>query len=323
MAATAMTSASLARRTIKRGLSCSLAAMIVTRFAPSPTGLLHLGHAFAAITAHDAAFSDLPAPGRFLLRIEDIDTARCREDFVAAIVADLHWLGLHWEEPVLRQSARGDAYRAALGALDARALLYPCFCTRKEIAEEIARAGEAPHLDLPAALGPHGPIYPGTCRNLPPAQREARVARGDAFVLRLDTAKAAGLVGPLTFTELGAGPRGERGVISVEPMLFGDVVLARKDIPAAYHLAVVVDDAFQDVTRVTRGHDLFAATHVQRLLQALLGLAEPQYAHHRLVLDAQGRKFSKRDHAVTLGSLRDNGVTPADIRSRLAGLTSR
>jgi glutamyl-Q tRNA(Asp) synthetase len=298
--------------------------MIVTRFAPSPTGLLHLGHAFAAITAHDAAFSDATVPGQFLLRIEDIDVSRSREEFVDAIVEDLHWLGLNWEEPVLRQSSRAEAYRRALGALEANGLLYPCFCTRKEIAEEVARAAEAPHYEFgrSAAGGPDGPIYPGTCRGLTKAQCAARSDRRDPFVLRLDAAKAAALVGPLTFTERGAGPSGEHGTIAVQPALFGDVVLARKDIPAAYHLAVVVDDGFQGVTQVTRGNDLFAATHVQRLLQALLDQPEPQYAHHRLILDTQGRKFSKRDHAVTLKSLRESGVTPAQIRARL-GLTSR
>jgi len=298
--------------------------MIVTRFAPSPTGLLHLGHAFAAITAHDAARAGSTAAGRFLLRIEDIDTARCREEFVAAIFEDLRWLGLTWEEPVLRQSSRGEAYRFALGTLEANGLLYPCFCTRKEIAEEIARAAEAPHYESrrAAAGGPDGPIYPGTCRGLTKAQCDARIARGDPFVLRLDAAKAAALAGPLTFTELGAGPNGETGTIAVEPLLFGDVVLARKDVPAAYHVAVVVDDAFQGVTRVTRGNDLFAATHVQRLLQVLFDLPEPRYAHHRLILDETGKKFSKRDRAVTLRALREEGVTPAAIRARL-GLTSR
>jgi glutamyl-Q tRNA(Asp) synthetase len=282
--------------------SCSLAPMIVTRFAPSPTGLLHLGHAFAAITAFETG-------GRFLLRIEDLDASRCRDEFVTAIFEDLHWLGLRWEEPVLRQSARSEAYRTALGRLDAKGLLYPCFCTRKEIADEVARAGEAPY-------GPDGPIYPGTCRHLTRQQRDARMQR-EAFVLRLDCAKAAALTGPLAFTELGAGPNGERGTISVDPLLFGDVVLARKDIPAAYHLAVVIDDAFQGVTRVTRGNDLFAATHVQRLLQVLLDLPEPEYAHHRLILDESGKKFSKRDHAVTLKSLRESGVTAAQIRARV------
>jgi glutamyl-Q tRNA(Asp) synthetase len=285
--------------------------MIVTRFAPSPTGLLHLGHAYAALTARDAA---LPG-GRFLVRIEDLDKARCREDFVGAIFEDLAWLGLRWEEPVLRQSSRDDAYRAAIATLERKGLLYPCFCSRKEIAEEIARAVEAPN-------GPEGPIYPGTCRTLTQTQRDVRMARGDAYVLRLDATKAAALIGAQRFHERGAGPQGERGAIAVEPLLLGDVVLARKDIPAAYHLAVVVDDVFQGVTLVTRGNDLFAATHVQRLLQALLDLPAPNYAHHRLIVDAAGKKFSKRDHAMTLRSLRESGLTPAEIRAQL-GLTSR
>jgi len=277
--------------------------MIVTRFAPSPTGLLHLGHAFAAITAHDAG-------KRFLLRIEDIDTARCREEFVEAIVEDLNWLGLRWEEPVLRQSSRALAYRAALSKLDAVGLLYPCFCTRKEIADEIVSAIEAPH-------GPDGPVYPGTCRHLTPIERRSRIESGAPHALRLDVAKAAKLAGPLSFQEQGRGPNGESGGIAALPEQFGDIVLARKDVPAAYHLAVVVDDALQDVTLVTRGNDLFAATHVQRLLQALLDLPVPRYAHHRLILDERGKKFSKRDQSVTLRGLREVGATPATIRNRL------
>ncbi len=304
--------------------------MIVTRFAPSPTGLLHLGHAFAALTAFAGA-------DRFVLRIEDIDTARSRAQFVDAIFEDLRWLGLSWEEPVLRQSTRAPAYRAALDALDAKGLLYPCFCTRKDIAEEIARAGEAPHIDSLAAPrpgdrlaaprpgdhlaasrpGPDGPIYPGLCRTLSHDERTRRVAAGEAYVLRLDAAKAAARTGPLSFRELGSGGHGEHGTIAVQPLLFGDVVLARKAMPAAYHLAVVVDDAFQGVTRVTRGNDLFAATHVQRLLQALLGLPAPDYAHHRLILDGEGRKFSKRDRATTLRDLRAQAATPQDIRRRV------
>lgn len=286
--------------------------MIVTRFAPSPTGLLHLGHAFAAITAHNAG-------ERFLVRIEDLDTARCREAFVDAIFEDLRWLGLRWEEPVLRQSSRAEAYGAALARLDGLGLTYPCFCTRKEIADEIARAVEAPHFDALTASrsGPDGPIYPGTCRHLSADERARRVAAGTSYAVRLDSTKAAAMAGPLTFEESGVGPQGERGVIAAQPTLFGDIVLARKEMAAAYHLAVVADDAFQSVTRVTRGNDLFAATHVQRLLQTLLGLAEPSYAHHRLILDAEGRKFSKRDRAVTLKSLREAGVTPDGIRARL------
>jgi glutamyl-Q tRNA(Asp) synthetase len=270
--------------------------MTVTRFAPSPTGFLHLGHAFAAITAAKAG-------ERFLLRIEDIDLSRLREEYVDAIFEDLRWLGLRWEEPVLRQSERGDAYRAALAVLDANGLLYPCFCTRKEIADEIARASEAPH-------GPDGPIYPGTCRHLTKAERDERIARGDAFALRFDAAKAATIAGPLTFSEHGK-------THAVDPLVFGDVVLARKDIPAAYHLAVVVDDAHQGVTLVTRGEDLLPAVHIQRVLQAVLELPEPRYAHHRLILDATSKKFSKRDQAVTLRSLRAEGLTPFLIALRL------
>jgi glutamyl-Q tRNA(Asp) synthetase len=277
--------------------------MIVTRFAPSPTGLLHLGHAFAAMTA--ARMGE-----RFLVRIEDIDAARSRAQFETAILADLKWLGLSFEEPVLRQSQRLAAYRAALDRLAARALVYPCFCTRKGIAEEIARAVEAPH-------GPDGPIYPGTCRALKNEERPKRMAAGEAYALRLDVGKAAGEIGAQFFEERGAGPNGETGRISVDPNLFGDIVLARKNMPAAYHLAVVVDDAFQGVTLVTRGNDLFASTPVQRLLQTLLGLPAPIYAHHRLILDERAKRFSKRDHAVTLQALREAGVTPQEIRARV------
>jgi|ERR1051326_445454 glutamyl-Q tRNA(Asp) synthetase len=280
--------------------------MIVTRFAPSPTGLLHLGHAFAAMTAHDAAAS---AGGRFLLRIEDIDRTRCRPEFEAAIFEDLAWLGLQWERPVLRQSERFEAYRAALDRLAELGLLYPCFCTRGDIAAEISRSAEAPH-------GPEGPLYPGTCRGLSAHERRARLHSGAAYALRLDVAKAAALAGALSFEEQGSGPKGEHGLIGADPLLFGDIVIARKDVPASYHLAVVVDDAHQSVTLVTRGNDLFAASHVQRLLQALLELPAPAYAHHRLILDAEGRKFSKRDRAATLKSMRESGTTPAQIRER-------
>jgi glutamyl-Q tRNA(Asp) synthetase len=258
--------------------------MIVTRFAPSPTGYLHLGHAFAALTAAQAGT-------RFLLRIEDIDRTRCRPAFEGAIYEDLAWLGLAWEQPVLRQSERGAAYVQALATLGAQGLLYACTCTRKDI----AAAGGAPH-------GDEGPLYPGTCRD---AARE----RAGSFALRLDAAKAAALAGPLTFEEHG-------DTVGVDPLLLGDVVLARKEMPAAYHLAVVVDDAHQGVTLVTRGNDLLPSTHVQRLLQALLNLAVPAYAHHRLILDESGRKFSKRDASVTLRELRARGVTPRELRRR-------
>jgi glutamyl-Q tRNA(Asp) synthetase len=279
--------------------------MIVTRFAPSPTGYVHIGHAFAAITAHDAAKG-----GRFLVRIEDIDQTRCRPEFERAIFEDLAWLGLDWEKPVLRQSERFDAYRAALATLEARHLLYPCFCSRAEIAAEIARASEAPH-------GPEGPIYPGNCRHLSNDERKARIVSGAPYALRLDVAKAAGRMPELKFAERGYGPNGEQGIIIVDPLLFGDIVLARKEVPASYHLSVVVDDAFQGVTLVTRGNDLFAAAHIQRLLQALLDLPQPNYAHHKLILDAQGKKFSKRDSSVTLRDLRASGETLESIRTRL------
>jgi glutamyl-Q tRNA(Asp) synthetase len=276
---------------------------IITRFAPSPTGLLHLGHAFAALTAARAG-------ERFLVRIEDIDTTRSRPEYEAAIFEDLAWLGLRWEWPVLRQTERFDAYRDALATLTSHGLLYPCFCTRKEIADEIARAGEAPH-------GPAGALYPGTCRGLHEKEQRTRMQADLPFAWRLDAARAAASVAPLSFSEQGAGPDGQHGLIAVDPQLLGDVVLARKETLASYHLAVVVDDAFQGVNLVTRGNDLFSATHVQRLLQAVLGLPAPRYAHHRLILDEQGRKFSKRDRAVTLRSLRVAGVTPDEVRTRV------
>ncbi|HUJ47631.1 MAG TPA: tRNA glutamyl-Q(34) synthetase GluQRS [Rhizomicrobium sp.] len=281
--------------------------MIVTRFAPSPTGYLHLGHAFAAITARETA---VRSSGRFLLRIEDIDSGRCKPEFQAAIFEDLAWLGLRWEEPVLRQSTRLEAYRAALDRLGSMGVVYPCFCTRGDIAAEIARAVEAPH-------GPEGPHYPGTCRKLSDTERRSRLESGTPCAFRLNVTKASGLAGAMSFEERGAGPSGETGTIAVDPLLFGDIVIARKDVPTSYHLAVVVDDAHQGVTLVTRGNDLFPATHVQRLLQTLLGLPAPAYAHHRLILDEHGWKFSKRDRAVTLRSLRQSGVMPEKIRGRL------
>ena len=279
--------------------------MHTTRFAPSSTGLLHLGHAFAALTAAQAA-----AGGSFLLRIEDLDPVRSRAEFEIAIEEDLAWLGLSWPKPVLRQSTRLEHYRGAIEWLREQKLLYPCFCTRTQIAAEIARAVEAPHYP---AVG----LYPGTCRMLSSQERAHRIARGQLHVLRLDAAAAAAKVGPLSFMELGSGPGGEAGAIAVDPALLGDVVLTRRDIPAAYHLAVVLDDAFQQVTLVTRGNDLFAATHVQRLLQALLQLPTPLYAHHRLILDAAGSKLSKRDSSSTLRDLRRQGCVPDDVRRQI------
>lgn len=297
---------------------------VITRFAPSPTGLLHLGHAYAALKAWDAA-----APGGFVLRIEDLDRVRCRPEFVQAIFEDLGWLGLTWREPVLYQSARADAYGEALSRLTARGLTYPCFCTRSAIAgarasdiaaraagvaADIELAGEAPHPSMSPAA-----VYPGTCRHLPTSERQRRLERGDVHAWRLDAARAAQEPEALQlqFIEAGEAVGGRATCVPVQPQLLGDIVLARKDLPAAYHLAVVVDDAFQRITCVTRGEDLLPATHVQRLLQALLGLTAPRYAHHHLILDAQGRKFSKRDRSPTLEALRAEGCTPAILRQRL------
>jgi glutamyl-Q tRNA(Asp) synthetase len=277
----------------------------VTRFAPSPTGYLHLGHAYAALFAARAAGG---APGRFLLRIEDIDTGRCRPAFEAAILEDLAWLGLDWERPVLRQSERGPAYRAALARLEALGVLYPCFCTRKEIAREIARAGAAPQ----ESGGPDGPPYPGTCRNLSAQEREARRTATGGAALRIDAAKAADLVGALSFTDEDAGE------VSVDPLLLGDAVLARKDIGTSYHLAVVVDDADQEVSLVTRGRDLLPSTHLHRVLQALLGLPVPRYHHHPLISDEAGARLAKRNDARAIRTLREEGKSSAEVRA-LAG----
>jgi glutamyl-Q tRNA(Asp) synthetase len=274
----------------------------VTRFAPSPTGLLHLGHAHSALFGHGLARR---APGgRFLLRIEDIDAGRCRPDFSAAIEEDIAWLGLGWERPVRRQSDHMAEYRAALDRLAARGLLYPCFCTRAEIAREVAAAGHAPH-------GPEGPAYPGTCRRLSRGEREARLARGETHALRLDMAAALAEApaGGLSFEELGEGR------LPADPAPFGDVVLARKDVPASYHLCVCHDDALQGVTAVTRGVDLKAATPLHRLLQSLFGWPEPLYAHHPLLADAAGRRLAKRDGAPSIRSLRQAGHAPAAVRA--------
>ena len=286
--------------------------MIVTRFAPSPTGFLHIGHAYAALTAWQAASDG----GRFLLRIEDIDLTRCRTEYDRAIVEDLSWLGIGWETPVRRQSQHFDDYTAAIARLELEGLVYPCFCTREEIAAEIARAAAAPH-----AGEFTGGRYPGTCRSLSVTDRAGRIARGEAYALRLDCGKALASIGgqELSFEELGSGPEGQTGHQRAHPEWIGDIVLARKELPASYHLAVVVDDALQGVTVVTRGQDLFPATHIQRLLQGLLALPEPRYLHHRLILSPDGKKFSKRDGAVTLRSLRNSGASPEDIR-RMIGL---
>ncbi len=280
-----------------------------TRFAPSPTGALHLGHAYAAVLGHAAARE---TGGHFLVRMEDLDQGRCEARYEAAILEDLTWLGLGWEGPVRRQSECLDHYRAALDSLTAQGLVYPCFCTRGDIALEIEAMTAAPQ-------GPDGPLYPGTCRHLTPGEREARLAAGHAHALRLNVLRAVEWLQPteLVFEETGRGPAGESGLIVAHPGLLGDLVLGRKDLAVSYHLAVVVDDADQGITLVTRGDDLFSAAHVQRLLQALLGLPAPRYRHHALIRNTEGRRLAKRDHAQALATLRSKGVTPKEIRQQL------
>lgn len=272
--------------------------MYATRFAPSPTGDLHRGHAFSALTAFDAARA---ANGRFVLRIEDIDATRCRPEFEAAILEDLAWLGLTWEQPVRRQSEHLDDYHAALARLEADGLIYRCFRTRREIALQMASA-------------PHGPMETFRGGPLAPDDEAARLAAGEPFAWRLSLAAAEqrlGGFGGLTFHDA------RQGLVQARPELGGDVVLARKDVGVAYHLAVVVDDALQQITEVVRGVDLFEATHVQRLLQALLDLPTPAYRHHRLLTGPDGKRFAKRDRAETLRSLREQGMSPADLRKDL------
>jgi glutamyl-Q tRNA(Asp) synthetase len=279
---------------------------VVSRFAPSPTGKLHVGHAYSAILAHDYARA---RGGRFLLRIEDIDPGRTREEFVAGIEEDLAWLGLAWDGEVVRQSRRLPLYAAALDRLKAQGLVYPCFCTRSAIAAEIAASAAAPHPGSGSgAGGPDGPLYPGTCRRLSPQERGARMAEPHAW--RLDAARAGAAAGPLFWRD------GDTEV-RAEPGTFGDVVLARKDAPVSYHLAVTVDDAAQGVTDVVRGRDLFAATHVHRLLQALLDLPTPRYRHHALLTDAEGNRLAKRHGAPTLASLREDGADPQALVAAL------
>jgi glutamyl-Q tRNA(Asp) synthetase len=284
----------------------------VFRFAPSPNGYLHLGHALSALINFDMARAAL---GRFLLRIEDIDRTRCRPQFEQAIYEDLEWLGLTWEEPVRRQSAHFGDYRAALARLDALGLLYPSFESRGEIARMVAErdtAGDWPR-------DPDGaPVYPGNARSLSVKEREARMQSGAPYALRLDMKTALARVESLSFTETGAGPSGETGTLVGQPQLWGDVILARKEMPTSYHLSVVIDDALQGITHVVRGHDLFFATSVHRLLQELLGLPQPIYHHHQLILDEHGQKLSKSSEATALRSLRKQGATAAGIRSMVA-----
>lgn len=283
----------------------------VFRFAPSPNGYLHLGHALSALLNFDMARA---AGGRFLLRIEDIDATRCRPAFETAIYEDLAWLGLAWEQPVRRQSEHFAAYRDALDRLTAMGLVYPSFESRAEIARMVAALGEAAPCDPDGA-----PVYPGIACALSAEERGRRLAAGDPYALRLDMAGALAKAGPLQWQEHGAGPHGETGTVEARPQAWGDVVIARKEVPTSYHLAVVVDDAAQGITHVVRGQDLFWSTSVHRLLQRLLGLPAPVYHHHRLILDGDGRKLSKSTAATALRDLRAQGATPADIR-RLIGL---
>jgi glutamyl-Q tRNA(Asp) synthetase len=281
------------------------------RFAPSPNGYLHLGHAYSALLNVDLARA---RSGRFLLRIEDIDATRCRPEYEAAIYDDLAWLGLTWEQPVRRQSEHLAAYRDAIARLDAQGLVYASFESRAEIAQ-LVRAREASGA---WPRDPDGaPLYPGGARTLSAAERARRVAAGEPYTLRLDMAAAVARAGPLTWRERDAD--GEVATVAADPAAWGDVVLARREIPTSYHVSVVLDDAAQGITDVVRGRDLFVAIVVHRLLQALLGLPAPVYQHHSLILDADGRKLSKSTQATGLRELRAGGATPADIR-RMVGL---
>src|SRR5256714_641650 len=285
----------------------------VFRFAPSPNGYLHLGHACSALLNFDSARQ---GGGRFLLRIEDIDTARCRAEFEAAIFEDLAWLGIGWETPVARQSEHLGEYREAVEKVAAQGLVYPSFESRAEIARLVAeRDAYAPWPRDPDGV----PLYAGAASLLSSKSRRRLIESGAPFALRLDMPQARSRAGDLSWIELGEGPDGETGVVSAHPEAWGDVVLARKETPTSYHLSVVIDDALQGVTEVVRGQDLFWSPSVHRLLHHLLGLPLPVYRHHRLILDSSGRKLSKPTEATSLRALRDSGAAPADVR-RLVGL---
>jgi glutamyl-Q tRNA(Asp) synthetase len=285
----------------------------IFRFAPSPNGYLHLGHAFSALVNFDMAQA---VGGQFHLRIEDIDATRCRREYEDAIYEDLRWLGLNWQESVRRQSMHFADYRASLARLETAGLLYPSFESRAEIAtlvHERERQGAWPR-------DPDGvPLYPGRAKTMVESERSRQIEKGDPYALRLDMAAALARAGDLAWSETGTGPQGETGTVAAAPAAWGDVVLARKDTPTSYHLAVAVDDALQGVTHVVRGQDLFWATSVHRLLQILLDLPAPIYHHHRLIVDSEGRKLSKSTRATALRTLRAGGASPADIR-RMIGL---
>src|SRR5215468_3907500 len=282
---------------------------VVTRFAPSPTGELHLGSAYSAWVGWHRARE---AAGRFLVRIEDIDIRRCRRDYEQSMLEDLRWLGLRWDGEVRRQSEHFADYGRVLDQLDQRGLVYPCFCSRAEIEREVAASANAPH-------GPDGPLYPGTCRHLSAQERRDRISAGHELCMRLDAARAAEQAGPYHFVDE------THGRLQGQPLLLGDFVIARKDTPTSYHLSVTVDDHLQGVTLVTRGEDVLPSTHVHVLLQRLLGYETPLYAHHKLLRDASGRRFAKRDRDFTIRALRESGVTPQQVIERalaMAGATA-
>jgi len=277
--------------------------MPTTRFAPSPTGYLHLGHAYSALVAAQAAEG-----GKFFLRIEDIDPIRCKHEFTKSIFEDLNWLGLKWPEPVRLQSQHMLDYMVAQNKLREKGLIYPCFCTRREIEQEAQNAGQAPHADDGTV------IYPGTCRHMSEGERKLKLAQQSTVNWRLDVEAAMQLTGPLFWHDRA------RGKIEALPQIFGDVVLARKDVPTSYHLSVTVDDSKQGITLVTRGEDLFDSTHVHRLLQALLDYETPEYFHHPIIRDSSGRRYAKRDKSVTLKTMRERGKTPEEIMRNDLGL---
>lgn len=275
---------------------------VVTRFAPSPTGLLHPGHAYSALSAWKFVREN---GGRFLLRIEDIDFTRCRPEYESTLFEDLAWLGIEWEEPVRKQSEHLRDFQQTEAKLDELGVLYPCFCTRKEILAEIEESGGAPH-------GSEGPLYPGTCRDLSADERSTRIARGDSFATRLNLDAALEITGTeLRWKDL---PTGEQ---NARPRLLGDAVLVRKDIHTSYHLAVTTDDALQGITHVVRGLDLYESTHLHRVLQELLHFPVPVYSHHDLIRDADGKRLAKRDESITIRSLRESGKSADEFKRDL------
>jgi len=276
----------------------------ITRFAPSPTGLLHLGHVYSASLAMQAAKD---TGGKFLLRIEDIDAGRCRPEFEQGIYEDLSWLGFKWEEPVRRQSEHMEDYAVLISRLNDRDLIYPCFCTRKEISAEIARSNAAPH-------GPEGLVYPGVCKGLTESERQGNFELAKPYALRLNMVNATA---NLDLTTLRFHEQ-DKGYIQCDPLPFGDIVLARKETPTSYHLSVTFDDAIQGVNHIIRGQDLFPSTHIHRLLQALLELPTPSYNHHGLISDGKGRRLSKRDKDATIKSLREQGYQPEEVRKMVS-----